>query len=151
MRVVESVVIDRSPEEIWKVVSDLDTHTDWRPAVVELRQVSEGPLGLGARIREVLDWRGRKIVIDDVVTAFEPARRLGLHGGWKAADFDVEFRLEPAGETTVVTMDWPLHPKSLLMKLAAPFIGGAMRRATKEELELLKAYVERGPEAVRQE
>lgn len=151
MRVVESVVIDRSPEEIWKVVSDPDTHTDWRPAVVEFRQVSEGRLGVGARIREVLDWRGRKIVIDDVVTAFEPARRLGFHGGWKAADFDVEFRLEPAGETTVVTMDWPLHPKSALMKLAAPFMGGAMRKATKEELELLKAYVERGPEAVRSE
>ena len=114
---------------------------------MEFRQVSEGPLGVGARIREVLDWRGRKIVIDDVVTAFEPPRRLGLHGSWEAADFDVEFRLEPAGKTTVVTMDWPLHPKSLLMKLAAPFMGGAMRKATKEELELLKTYVERGPEA----
>ena len=30
-------------------------------------------------------------------------------------------------------------------------MGGAMRRATREELELLKAYVERGPEAATQE
>jgi hypothetical protein len=48
-------------------------------------------------------------------------------------------------------MDWPLYPKSLLMKVAAPFMGGAMRRATKEELELLKVYVERGREAATQE
>jgi carbon monoxide dehydrogenase subunit G len=142
MRVVESVMIDRSPEEIWDVVSDLDTHTEWRPAVKELRQVSDGPLDVGSRIREVLDWRGREIVIDDVVTAFEPSRRLGIRGGWRAADFEVDFRLEPAGDATVVTMDWPFYPKSLLVKIAAPFMGGAMRKATREELELLKAYVE---------
>jgi carbon monoxide dehydrogenase subunit G len=142
MRVVESVVIDRSPQEIWDVVSDLDTHSEWRPAVKELRQVSDGPLGVGSRIREVLDWRGREIVIDDVVTAFEPSCRLGIRGGWKAADFEVDFRLEPAGDTTVVTMDWPFYPKSLLVKLATPFMGGAMRKATKEELDLLKAHVE---------
>jgi uncharacterized protein YndB with AHSA1/START domain len=143
MRVVESVVIERAPDEVWKIVADLDTHAEWRPAIVELRQVSEGPLGVGSRIREVLDWRGREIVIDDVVTAFEPPHHLGIHGGWKAADFEVDFRLEPHGEGTEATMDWPLHPKSLLMKIAAPFMGGAMRRATKEELELLKEYVER--------
>ena len=142
MRVVESVVIDRSPEEIWEVVSDLDTHSEWRPSVKEFRQVSDGPLGVGSRIREVLDWRGREIVIDDVVTAFEPPRRLGVRGGWKAADYEVDFRLEPAGDTTLVTMDWPFYPKSLLLKIAAPFMGGAMGKATKEELDHLKAYVE---------
>jgi hypothetical protein len=83
-----------------------------------------------------LHWRGRKIVIDDVVTAFEPSRRLAISGGWKAADFDLDLDLdldlllESAGKGTKVTMDWPLYPKSLLMKVAAPFLGGAMRRAT---------------------
>ncbi len=147
MRVVETVRIERPAEEVWSVIADLDTHTKWRPAVREFRQVSEGPLGVGSRIREVLDWRGREIVIDDVVTAFEPPHRFAARGGWKAADFEVDFRLEPDGDGTNVTMDWPLYPKSFLLKIAAPFMGGAMRRATKEELELLKAYVERGPEA----
>jgi len=147
MRVVETVRIDRPAEDVWSVIADLDSHTKWRPSVREFRQVSDDPLGVGSRIREVLDWRGREIVIDDVVTAFEPPHRFGIRGGWKAADFEVDFRLEPDGDGTNATMDWPLYPKSLLMKVAAPFMGGAMRRATKEELELLKAYVERGPEA----
>jgi uncharacterized protein YndB with AHSA1/START domain len=147
MRVVEQVHIERPPADVWSVVADLDTHTAWRPALVEFRQVSEGPLGVGARIREVLRWRGREIVIDDTVTVFDPPHRLGLRGGWKAADFEVDFRLDPVGGGTDVTMEWPLYPKSLLMKLAAPFLGGAMRRSTREELELLKDYVERGPEA----
>ena len=149
MRIVESIVIDRARDDVWAVISDLDTHPRWRPTVREFRQVSEGPLQVGSRLREVLDWRGREIVIDDEVTALEPPARLGLHGSWKAADFDAELTLEPEGEGTRVTMDWPLHPKSFLMKLAAPFLGRAMERATREELELLKAYVERGENAVK--
>lgn len=31
MRVVESIVVDRPPADVWAVVSDLDTHTSWRP------------------------------------------------------------------------------------------------------------------------
>ena len=133
------------------MIADLDTHTKWRPSVREFRKVSDAPLGVGSRIREVLDWRGREIVIDDVVTAFEPPHRLGIRGGWKAADFEVDFRLERDGDATDATMDWPLYPKSFLLKIAAPLMGRAMRRATKEELELLKAYVERGAEAATQE
>ncbi len=151
MRVVETVRIERSAEEVWSVIADLDTHTKWRPSLREFRQVSDGPLGVGSRIREVLDWRGREVVIDDVVTAFERPRRLGIRGGWKAADFELDLRLEPEGSGTKVTMEWPLYPRSFVMKIAAPFMGGAMRRATKEELELLKAYVERGPEAATRE
>lgn len=142
MRVVESVVIEREPESVWAVVSDLDTHTSWRPAVQEFRKVSEGPLGVGSRIREVLEWRGREIVIDDVVTVFDAPSRFALRGGWTAADFEVDFTLEPVDGGTKVTMDWPLYPKSLLLKVAAPFMGGAMRKATREELELLKKHVE---------
>jgi len=142
MRVVESIVIESSPDAVWAVVSDLDTHTAWRPAVKEFRQLSDGPVDVGTRIREVLEWRGREIVIDDVVTAFEPSRRLGVRGGWKAADFDLDLVLEPVVDGTKVTMDWPLHPKSLLLKLAVPFMGGPMRRATRQELELLKEFVE---------
>lgn len=142
MRIVESIVVEASPDEVWAVISDLDTHTSWRPALREFRQVSDGPVGVGTRIREVLEWRGREIVIDDVVTAFDPPRRLSVHGGWKAADFDMDLLLEPDAGGTKVTMEWPLHPKSLLLKLAAPFLGGPMRRATREELELLKGRVE---------
>lgn len=40
-------------------------------------------------------------------------------------------------------MDWPLYPKSLLLKLAAPFMRRPMRKGPREELELLKEYAER--------
>lgn len=143
MRITHRVRIARPPEAVWAIVSDLETHTLWRPALVEFRQVSAGPLGVGSRIREVLDWRGRRIEIDDVVTGFEPPYRFAIHGAWAAAEFDLDLLLEPVGDdATEVTFDWPLYPKSLLMKLATPFLRRTMERSTAEEAEGLKRIVE---------
>lgn len=143
MRIVENVRIECPPADVWSVIADLDTHLEWRPALVEFRQVSEGPLAVGSEIREVLRWRGRELVLADVVTVFDPERHFGIRGGWKAADFDLDLTLEPAGDgATVVTFDWPLYPKSFLMKAVTPLLRRTMGRATAEEAALLKAYVE---------
>jgi uncharacterized protein YndB with AHSA1/START domain len=148
MRITHRVRIARPPEAVWAIVSDLETHTRWRPALVEFRQVSDGPLGVGSRIREVLDWHGRKIEIDDVVTGFEPPYRFAIHGAWAAAEFDLDVLLEPVGaDVTEVTFDWPLYPKSLLMRVATPFLRRTMERSTAEEAEGLKRLAESGSAA----
>ncbi len=143
MRISEHIEIGRPPEDVWAVVSDLSTHTVWRPSLVEFRQLSDGPLGVGTRIREVLRWKGRTIEVEDVVTAFDPPRRLGIHGGWKAADFDVDFALDPSDVGTRVTFDWSFEPKTVLLRVLTPFLGRTLGGATRDELERLKAYVER--------
>jgi len=142
IRITESVLIDRPPRVVWATVTDLDSHPLWRPAVREFRKVSDGPLAVGSRIHEVLSWRGREITLEDEVTALEPERRFGLRGGWKGADFDVDLLLEPSGAGTAFTFDWSLQPKSLLMRVAAPFLKGTFERSTAEEVEELKRYTE---------
>src|SRR5512146_517451 len=146
MRIIESVLVDCPASDVWAVVTDLGSHPRWRPALREFRQLSDGSLRVGARIHEVIAWRGREIVLADEVTALEPERRLALRGGWKAADFDLEMLLDPQGQSTSVTFDWSLHPKTLTMRLVAPFLRGTMRRSTREEVEGLRTYVERRPE-----
>ncbi len=142
MRITEHIQIDRPTEDVWAVVSDPETHTAWRPALVEFRQLSDGPLEVGSRIREKIRWRGREIEIDDVVTALDPPRRLALRGSWEAADFELDLVLEPAGEGTRVTFDWSFDPRTVLVKLAAPLLRRTLVGATKDELEGLKSYVE---------
>jgi uncharacterized protein YndB with AHSA1/START domain len=148
MRITESVLVEAPASDVWAVLTDLGSHPRWRPALREFRQVSEGPLRVGARIHEVIAWRGREIVLADEVTALEPERRLAIRGGWKAADFDLDMLLDPRGQSTSVTFDWLLRPKTLTMRLVAPFLRGTMRRSTLEEVEGLRTYVERGPEAL---
>jgi Polyketide cyclase / dehydrase and lipid transport len=127
---------------LWAIVSDPSTHTAWRPTLVEFRQEGKGPLAVGSRIREVLLWRGREIELDDVVTALEPKRRFALTGSFSAASYDAELLLDPVDGGTCVTFDWSLQPRALLLKLAAPFLGGVMRKETLEELDGLERYVE---------
>ena len=144
MRITETVLIDRPPSDVWEVVTDLESHPRWRPALREFRQVSEGPLQVGSRIHEVIEWRGREMTLADEVTALDAERRLGIRGGWKAADFDLDLLLDPSGSGTRVTMDWTMQPKSLLMRVAAPFLKRTFDRSTDEEVAGLKKYVE-GP------
>ncbi len=145
MKITERIHIDRPPEDVWAVVSDPSTHTAWRPALVEFRQISEGPLEVGSRLREKIRWRGREIVIDDVVTALDPPRRLGIRGGWKPADFELDFLLYPESGGTLASFDWTFLPKTLLMRVATPFLGRTLRNSTKDELAGLKRYVESRP------
>ncbi len=145
MKITERIHIDRSPEEVWAVVSDPSTHTSWRPALVEFRQVSDGPLAVGSQLREKIRWRGREIEIDDHVTALEPPRRLGIRGGWKAADFELDFLLDPSEGGTLASFDWSFLPKTFVMRLATPLLGRTLRGSTKDELAGLKAYVENSP------
>lgn len=142
MKITERTHIDKPPEDVWAVVSDSTTHTAWRPALVEFRQVSDGPLAVGSHIRERIRWRGREIEIDDYVTALEPPRRLGVRGGWKAADFELDFLLDPSDGGTLVSFDWSFLPKTFVMRLAAPLLARTLRGATKDELAGLKSYVE---------
>ncbi len=145
MTITERIRIDKPPEDVWAVVSAPSTHTAWRPALVEFRQISDGPLAVGSHIREKIQWRGRTIEIDDVVTALEPPRRLGMRGGWKAADFELDLLLEPRNGGTLASFDWSFLPKTFVMRLATPLLGRTLRGATKEELAGLKSYVESKP------
>lgn len=145
MRITESVSIEASPGDVWAVLTDLDSHPRWRPALREFRQLSDGPLRVGARIREVLEWRGRELELEDVVVAIEPERRFGIRGGWQAATFALDILVEPRSTATSVTFDWTMHPTSLLMRVATPLLGGTMRRETVKELDGLRTYVEARP------
>jgi len=142
MKITEGIHIDKSPEDVWAVVSDPSTHTAWRPALVEFRQVLDGPLAVGSHIRERIRWRGREIEIDDYVTVLEPPRRLGVRGGWKAADFELDFLLDASDGGTLVSFDWSFLPKTFVMRLATPLLRRTLRGATKDELAGLKSYIE---------
>jgi uncharacterized protein YndB with AHSA1/START domain len=60
--------------EVWRIVAEAERLPDWyaRAAGVE---VLEGA-GLGRRQRLSSQWRGQDSEVDQVITAFEPERRL---------------------------------------------------------------------------
>lgn len=143
LRIVEQITIGAPAESVWAVIADPETHTEWRPAVIELTLITPPPMRVGSQLREVVRFAGRQLELADTVTRLEPPHVLGIDGVSKATAFGLELRLEPVEGGTLTTFDWWLEPRSMLMRTAAPLLRRPLHKATAEELELLRAYVER--------
>jgi len=66
-----SVMIDRPVEEVWKFMTDLSKLPKWNTGVLEAKQTSSGPLGVGT----TLQIRSSNMVGYARVVEYEPNRR----------------------------------------------------------------------------
>lgn len=74
--VLTQILIERSPDEVWRVLSDLPGWADWNPLI---RQI-DGRLEPGARVRFRIALGLRALPIDAVVLRVDPARELCWRG-----------------------------------------------------------------------
>lgn len=51
VKIEASVMIDRSVEDVWKYMTDWDNISKWDPGILETKQTSSGPLGLGTTLQ----------------------------------------------------------------------------------------------------
>jgi uncharacterized protein YndB with AHSA1/START domain len=70
-KIEASVMIDRPVEEVWKFVTDLSKLPKWNTEVLEAKQTSPGPLGVGT----TLQIRSSNIVENAKVIEYEPGRK----------------------------------------------------------------------------
>ena len=69
-----SVMIDRPVEEVWKFVNDLSKLPKWNTEVLEAKQTSAGPLGVGT----TLQIRSSNMVGYAQVVEYGPNRRVAF-------------------------------------------------------------------------
>ena len=75
-KVESSVLIHRPPAEVFAFATDWDKYQLWEAEVLESRQLSAGPMGVGTTYRHVARFMGRRLETEGVVTAYEPNQRL---------------------------------------------------------------------------
>ena len=68
------VLVRRAPAEVFAVVSDLARAPSWVPGLVELTQLTHGPLAVGTQFRQRIHLAGRDVEGVLVVSALEPPR-----------------------------------------------------------------------------
>jgi uncharacterized protein YndB with AHSA1/START domain len=71
-------VIDRPVEDVWKFVTYLPNFPKWNPGVLEPKQTSAGPLGVGETGEFKLKMRNTTVTISVRVTEYEPNRRFSF-------------------------------------------------------------------------
>src|SRR6266542_5751729 len=78
MRVEESIIIERSPEEVFAFLVVRSNDAVWMGSVVESDWLDPtAPLSVGRQGRMVMKNLGRRSEYIDEVTEYEPGRRIG--------------------------------------------------------------------------
>ena len=75
VREEHSVVIRRPIEEVFAFASDPDNDALWESTTLEAEQTSEGPVDVGAMLRNTTKFLGRRFDTSYELTEYEPSRK----------------------------------------------------------------------------
>lgn len=78
MRFHHSLIIDRDPDAVFDVLTDVDRLHEWQPTTVSVHRDATGPLSRGERLEEVHAAMGRKSKSTFEVAAYEPGRLFAM-------------------------------------------------------------------------
>ena len=123
-------------------IADFANAAQWDPGVATSERSGTGPVGVGARYRLGVRLRGKVSPMDYVITGFEPSRRVvvtGTGSGVEAVD-DIRFEATETGTRIDYMADIRLKG---LMRLAAPFAGGAFAKVARDARDGMQRTLDR--------
>jgi uncharacterized membrane protein len=130
---------NRPVDEVFAFVSDFENIPKWNYYVLEVRQLSDSPIGIGTTYHQV-----RKTDEQDYrVTEFEPNRAIAVTTlPQSSPSFERRLTLFEEGDTTRIRDQWKLDTgrPAVLEKLT----GGRVNSAVAENLAKLKELLEEG-------
>lgn len=144
MRVEESIVIDRSPDDVFAFLSLRNNDPVWMAAVVESEWLDpSATLARGRRGRMAMKIFGRRAEYIDEVTMYEPGRQIAHRTIEGPFDLNTACLCEPADggcRTTVVAEADRMLGR--LGRLLDPLVARLMSRGFRADLVKLKWVLE---------
>jgi uncharacterized protein YndB with AHSA1/START domain len=137
-----SIEIDATPADIFPFLVEPERLKRWVGGFVEARPLTDGPVGPGSRSIDVIRENGREMELHTEITRYEPPNAVFVAIRAGGMDAISEYQLEPRDAGTIVRHSQRVRYSGVL-RLVGPFVGGVVRRKMREDLERLKAAVER--------
>jgi uncharacterized membrane protein len=136
-----SIVIDRPVEEVWEFVHDTADNILWQTTLAESEKLTEGPMGVGTRVREVRHFLGLRIESTWEMTEYEPYRTSAIRGVSGPIPLSGRYRVEgfEGGTRFTVTGELDAHG---FFKLAEPVFARIAGRELEANLGHLKDLLE---------
>ena len=134
-----TIRIDRPVDEVFAYLSDFENIPKWNYYVLEVRQLSESPIGVGTTYHQVRKTDEQNFRI----TEFEPNHTVAVTTLPRSSpSFERRFTLYEEGNTTRIRDEWKLDTgrSAILERLA----GGRVKSAVAENLAKLKGLLEEG-------
>jgi uncharacterized membrane protein len=134
-----TIAIERPIDELFAFLSDFENIPKWNYYVLEVRQLSESPIGIGTTYHQL-----RKTDQQDFrIIEFEPNHRVAVKTLPQSSPrFERRFTLYEEGDTTRIRDQWKLDTgrPALLERLAR----GRVKSAVSENLSKLKELLQEG-------
>ncbi|MCZ7570174.1 MAG: SRPBCC family protein [Ardenticatenaceae bacterium] len=147
IRVEQSVTVNRPVEEVFAFVADQTNAPRWQSGLLEVRRMTDGPLGVGTQHTFVRKFLGRRLEASNEYGEYEPNKTIAFKSTSGPMDFRAGYRTEPIAGGTKLTSWIEMQPKGFA-GLAEPLIAASLRRELAANLGELKELLERGVVAV---
>ncbi|HET9094043.1 MAG TPA: SRPBCC family protein [Solirubrobacteraceae bacterium] len=127
----------RSPEEVFRYLSDFSTTREWDPGVITAERLTDGTVGMGSEFSLVARFLGRDAQLTYRVVEYDPPHAVTVLGENATVISRDRITFEPSGGGTRITYDAELTLRGV-MRLADPLLGLAFRPVGDRALEGMK-------------
>ena len=104
--IVNSIEIDRTPDEVFAYVDDLGRHSEWQQQIESTQVETDGPTRVGTRATDKRRMPGGPRDISYEITEHDPPRKSSFRG--------VDGPVRPLGTITVEPLDGATRSKLTL-------------------------------------
>jgi carbon monoxide dehydrogenase subunit G len=143
IKLAQSVTVNRPVAEVWTFISNFENTTRWSRGVLEARQTSEGPMGVGSTLQTVVRAFGRRRTASYLVTEYEPNTAFAFEVTSGVMTSKARFSVEPAEAEagTRLTASGEVDAVGPY-KLLAPILVRTLKRHSEDDLANLKRILE---------
>lgn len=135
-----TVTIDRTVDEVFAYLADLEHIPDWNWAIECTERLGIGPVGVGATYRQVRHTPSRSVE-ELRITEFEPDRLLRIEGTLGPFPATVSYALDGDGVSTRIVNHVQLATPGGL-RLVAGMLAGKVAGSVAANLATLKERLE---------
>jgi len=135
-----TIHLNRPIEQVFAFLMDTTKLTMWQTNLIKFDKITEGPLHMGSRFREVRRTGRRESAFQAEITAFEPNKRFETRTFTKP-QVTVSYFLEPENGGTRVKHRFVMLTSGF-MRLLEPIIAKSIREDNELDFQNLKRVLE---------
>lgn len=135
------VIINRPVDTVFSFANDPAKFPQWQPAVVESRQTSPGPLGVGSTGMNARKVMGQRVESTFEVTSYTLNQLFGVTSASGPVAYEITSSFQPVDGGTRLHVHFQGEPQGLF-KAAERMLGPTIKKDFEEDYQRLKALLE---------
>lgn len=141
LQIARSAVIKRDVEDVFDYVADFDNFTTWSTGVISATMLTDGPVGVGTKVRMVRQAMGQHYEMLFHLIRFERHRRLAFSGELLGMPFSSQLDFAPLDAGTRVIQSGAVKIP-LALFIAEPTVKSVLAHTFESDLHSLKHVLE---------